>query len=34
METLLQDLRHAMRSAGLAEVRFCFDFEGTKIVAQ
>ncbi len=27
-------LRHAMRSAGLPEVRFRFDFEGTKIVAQ
>src|SRR5262245_61302091 len=27
-------LRHAMRAAGLAEVRFRFDFEGTKIVAQ
>jgi D-glycero-alpha-D-manno-heptose-7-phosphate kinase len=27
-------LRHAMREAGLAEVRFHFDFEGTKIVAQ
>jgi len=27
-------LRHAMRSAGLTEVRFRFDFEGTKIVAQ
>jgi D-glycero-alpha-D-manno-heptose-7-phosphate kinase len=27
-------LRHAMREAGLAEVRFRFDFEGTKIVAQ
>src|SRR6266508_1366256 len=26
-------LRHAMRAAGLAEVRFRFDFEGTKIVA-
>ena len=26
-------LRHAMISAGLAEVRFRFDFEGTKIVA-
>jgi len=27
-------LRHAMRAAGLTEVRFHFDFEGTKIVAQ
>jgi D-glycero-alpha-D-manno-heptose-7-phosphate kinase len=27
-------LRHAMRQAGLAEVRFHFDFEGTKVVAQ
>jgi D-glycero-alpha-D-manno-heptose-7-phosphate kinase len=27
-------LRHAMRAAGLAEVRFRFDFEGTKIVAE
>ena len=27
-------LRHAMREAGLAEIRFRFDFEGTKIVAQ
>jgi D-glycero-alpha-D-manno-heptose-7-phosphate kinase len=27
-------LRHAMRSAGLLEVRFRFDFEGTKVVAQ
>ena len=27
-------LRHAMREAGLPEVRFHFDFEGTKIVAQ
>ena len=27
-------LRHAMREAGLAEVRFRFDFEGTKVVAQ
>lgn len=26
-------LRHALTSAGLAEVRFRFDFEGTKIVA-
>jgi D-glycero-alpha-D-manno-heptose-7-phosphate kinase len=26
-------LRHAMREAGLREVRFRFDFEGTKIVA-
>jgi D-glycero-alpha-D-manno-heptose-7-phosphate kinase len=29
-----QRLRHVMREAGLAEVRFHFDFEGTKIVAQ
>jgi D-glycero-alpha-D-manno-heptose-7-phosphate kinase len=27
-------LRHAMTTAGLREVRFRFDFEGTKIVAQ
>jgi D-glycero-alpha-D-manno-heptose-7-phosphate kinase len=27
-------LRHAMRQAGLQEVRFRFDFEGTKIIAQ
>jgi D-glycero-alpha-D-manno-heptose-7-phosphate kinase len=27
-------LRKAMRHAGLSEVRFHFDFEGTKIVAQ
>jgi D-glycero-alpha-D-manno-heptose-7-phosphate kinase len=27
-------LRHVMRQAGLPEVRFHFDFEGTKIVAQ
>jgi D-glycero-alpha-D-manno-heptose-7-phosphate kinase len=27
-------LRHAMRQAGLAELRYHFDFEGTKIVAQ
>jgi D-glycero-alpha-D-manno-heptose-7-phosphate kinase len=27
-------LRHAMRAAGLTEVRFRFDFEGTKIVAE
>ena len=27
-------LRHAMRSKGLRETRFRFDFEGTKIVAQ
>jgi len=27
-------LRHAMREKGLREVRFRFDFEGTKIVAQ
>jgi hypothetical protein len=25
-------LRHAMRTAGLKEVRFQFDFEGTKLV--
>ena len=25
-------LRHAMRAAGLTEVRFRFEFEGTKIV--
>ncbi|PYS49857.1 MAG: galactokinase [Acidobacteria bacterium] len=25
-------LRHAMKKAGLEEVRFCFDFEGTKIL--
>jgi len=27
-------LRHAMREAGLQEVRFRFDFEGTRVVAQ
>ncbi len=27
-------LRHAMRNAGLEEVRFRFDFEGTKMIAQ
>lgn len=27
-------LRHAMRTAGLQEVRFRFDFEGSKVVAQ
>jgi D-glycero-alpha-D-manno-heptose-7-phosphate kinase len=27
-------LRHAMRDAGLQEVRFRFDFEGTKVVVQ
>ena len=27
-------LRHAMRGAGLKEVRFRFDFEGTKVVVQ
>jgi D-glycero-alpha-D-manno-heptose-7-phosphate kinase len=27
-------VRHAMREAGLAEVRYRFDFEGTKVVAQ
>jgi D-glycero-alpha-D-manno-heptose-7-phosphate kinase len=27
-------LRHAMREKGLQEVRFKFDFEGTKVVAQ
>ena len=27
-------LRHAMREQGLTEVRFRFDFEGTKIIAQ
>ncbi len=26
-------LRHAMRSVGLKEVRFRFDFEGTKLVS-
>jgi galactokinase/mevalonate kinase-like predicted kinase len=26
-------LRHAMRECGLREVRFRFDFEGTKIIA-
>jgi D-glycero-alpha-D-manno-heptose-7-phosphate kinase len=25
-------LRHALREAGLKEVRFRFDFEGTKLV--
>ena len=27
-------LRHTMRSAGLPEVRFSFDFSGTQVVAQ
>ena len=27
-------LRHAMRQAGLHEVRFRFDFEGTKVISQ
>ncbi|MBX7220715.1 MAG: galactokinase [Blastocatellia bacterium] len=27
-------LRHALRQTGLREVRFCFDFEGTKAVIQ
>jgi len=27
-------LRHAMRANGLQEVRFRFDFEGTKVVTQ
>jgi len=27
-------LRHAMREKGLQEVRFRFDFEGTKVIAQ
>jgi D-glycero-alpha-D-manno-heptose-7-phosphate kinase len=27
-------LRHAMREKGLTEVRFCFDFEGTKVLNQ
>jgi D-glycero-alpha-D-manno-heptose-7-phosphate kinase len=27
-------LRHAMREAGLTEVRFRFDSDGSKIVAQ
>ncbi len=26
-------LRHALRAEGLPEVRFRFDFEGTKIIA-
>ena len=29
-----QKLRHAMREKGLQEVRFRFDFEGTKVVSQ
>lgn len=29
-----QQLRHAMREKGLQEIRFRFDFEGTKVVAQ
>jgi len=29
-----QKLRHAMREKGLQEVRFRFDFEGTKILVQ
>ena len=27
-------LRHAMARAGLEEVRFSFDFEGTKVMVQ
>jgi D-glycero-alpha-D-manno-heptose-7-phosphate kinase len=27
-------LRHAMTDAGMVEVRFRFDFEGTKLVSQ
>jgi D-glycero-alpha-D-manno-heptose-7-phosphate kinase len=27
-------LRHAMRGQGLREVRFRFDFEGTKVLVQ
>jgi D-glycero-alpha-D-manno-heptose-7-phosphate kinase len=27
-------LRHSMREAGLQEVRFRFDFEGTKLITQ
>ena len=27
-------LRHAMMGAGLEEIRFCFDFEGTKLIVQ
>ncbi len=27
-------LRHAMRGAGLSEVRFRLDFEGTKVLVQ
>jgi len=27
-------LRRAMREAGLSEVRFRFDFEGTEVIAQ
>ena len=27
-------LRHAIRDAGLTEVRFGFDFEGTKVIVQ
>ena len=27
-------LRHAMRGLGLTEVRFRFDFEGTKVIIQ
>ena len=27
-------LRHAMREAGLHEVRFRFDFSGTQVIAQ
>ena len=29
-----QRLRHAMREAGLTEVRFHMDFEGTKVLVQ
>jgi len=27
-------LRHALMNAGLEEVRFKFDFEGTKVIVQ
>lgn len=29
-----QKLRHALLGAGLSEVRFRFDFEGTKVLVQ
>ena len=30
----MESLRHAMREKGLTEVRFRFDFEGTRVLNQ